>query len=193
MLRFDSVSYRYNNGNQALRHIDFNLKQGELSFLTGHSGSGKSTLLKLISGELQPSQGGVFWGPQNILRTTRRSLINWRQRLGIIWQDHRLVPYKSVFDNVAVPLMIQNWSKEDIRVAVQSALERVDLLKYKDQRPDVLSAGEKQRLAIARALVHKPELIVADEPTGLLDPVLAREIMRLFIECVDEGATVFHA
>jgi cell division transport system ATP-binding protein len=193
MIRFESVYKRYPNGQNALASVSFRIEQGEMAFLTGPSGAGKSTLLKLIALIERPSRGTVLVGNQNTSRIRRRRIPQFRRRLGVVFQDHKLLTDRTVFDNVALPLVIGALRRREIGRRVRAALDQVGLLGYENHAPQVLSAGEQQRVGIARAIASRPDLVIADEPTGNLDPKLSREILGLFERFNDVGVTVLIA
>ncbi len=193
MIRFESVYKRYPNGRDALASVSFSLEQGEMAFLTGPSGAGKSTLLKLIALIERPSRGSVLVGSQNTSRVKRRRIPEFRRRLGIVFQDHKLLNDRTVFDNVALPLVIGAMRRREIGRRVRAALDQVGLLGFENQPPVALSSGEQQRVGIARAIATRPELVIADEPTGNLDPELSREILGLFERFNDVGVTILIA
>ena len=193
MIRFTNVSKRYPGGHEALTDVSFQLAPGEMAFLTGHSGAGKSTLLKLIALIERPSGGQVVVGGQNLAKVSRRKIPYHRRDIGIIFQDHRLLFDRTVFDNVALPLIIAGYSRDEIGRRVRAALDKVGLLKKEKVYPITLSGGEQQRVGIARAVINKPPLLLADEPTGNLDPELSREIMGIFEEFNRVGVTVLIA
>lgn len=193
MIQFTQASKRYPSGQDALRNVSFHIKPGELAFVTGHSGAGKSTLLKLIALLERPSRGQVLVNGQNLSRVKHRQIPFFRRNLGIIFQDHRLLFDRTVYDNVALPLIIAGHSHKEIGRRVRAALDKVGLLKKEKKHPITLSGGEQQRVGIARAVVHKPPLLLADEPTGNLDPELSQEIMQLFREFAQVGVTVLIA
>lgn len=180
MIKFDRVSKRYPGGHEALSNVSFHLRPGELAFLTGHSGAGKSTLLKLIMQMELASQGQVFVNNHNLNRLSRRQLPYFRRHIGVVFQDHQLLFDRSVFDNVALPLQIAGYDFREAARRVRAALDKVGLLSRENKMPVTLSGGEQQRVGIARAIVNKPALLLADEPTGNLDPALSAEIMALF-------------
>jgi cell division transport system ATP-binding protein len=190
MIRFDQVHKRYANGREALAGVSFQIDEGELAFLTGHSGAGKSSILKLIALIERPSRGQVFVNNQNTSGIKSRGIPEFRRRLGVVFQDHKLLHDRSVGDNVALPLIIVGVAKREIDKRVRAALDQVGLLGKEKIRPLELSTGEQQRVGIARAVVAKPSLLIADEPTGNLDPDLALEIMRLFKRFNEVGVTV---
>jgi cell division transport system ATP-binding protein len=193
MIQFDDVSKRYPSGQEALSHIDLRLARGELAFLTGHSGAGKSTLLKLIMLMELPSSGQIIVNGQNLARVSRSALPFYRRNIGLVFQDHQLLFDRSVYDNVALPLQIAGLDSRDIARRVRAALDKVGLLNKENQNPVALSTGEQQRVGIARAVVNKPPLLLADEPTGNLDPELAAEVMALFEQFSAVGVSVLIA
>ncbi len=182
MIQFSDVGKRYPGSGEVLRGLSFSLDVGEMAFLTGHSGAGKSTLLKLIAGIERPSRGQVIVNNQNVSRLRRRTIPAFRRRVGVIFQDHKLLQDRTVFDNVALPLVVAGLRRTEVARRVRAALDRVNLLKREKAYPLTLSGGEQQRVGIARAVVARPPLILADEPTGNLDPALSREIMNLFLD-----------
>ncbi|WP_267222039.1 cell division ATP-binding protein FtsE [Dyella silvae] len=193
MIRFDQVSKRYEGGHEALSQLSFEVAAGEMAFVTGHSGAGKSTLLKLLGLIERPSHGVITLEGQNMAKIGRGGIPKLRRRLGMVFQDHRLLMDRTVFANVELPLMIGGMAPNERAKRVRAALEKVGLLSYERQLPATLSAGEQQRVGIARAIVAKPMLLIADEPTGNLDPTLAVEIMSLFAEFQSVGTTVLIA
>jgi cell division transport system ATP-binding protein len=180
MIQFDNVSKRYPGGFEALTNVSFHLEAGNMAFLTGHSGAGKSTLLKLIAVIESATSGQVFVDGQNVARIGRRGIPFLRRKIGFIFQDHHLLFDRTVFDNVALPLIIAGYRHQEIGRRVRAALDKVGLLSKERLYPITLSGGEQQRVGIARAVVNKPLLLLADEPTGNLDPELSREVMDLF-------------
>ncbi len=193
MIRFDQVSKRYPGGHEALSRVSFEVASGEMAFLTGHSGAGKSTLLKLMMLMERPSQGQVFVNGQNLNRLSSRQIPQLRRRVGVVFQNHQLLFDRSVYHNVALPLVIEGYNPVEAARRVRAALDKVGLLQKEKQNPVVLSGGEQQRVGIARAVVNKPRLLLADEPTGNLDPALSAEIMSLFQQFNDVGVTVLIA
>ncbi len=193
MIRFDAVAKRYDTGFDALRGLSFELQAGDMAFLTGHSGAGKSTVLRLIALMERPSQGRVFVGGHDLGSMTRRDIPFLRRQIGLIFQDHRLLFDRTVFDNVALPLVISGFPHKEIGKRVRAALDMVGLLSKEKSRPIMLSGGEQQRVGIARAVVNRPPILLADEPTGNLDPDLSVEIMRLFEKFQQVGTTVLIA
>jgi cell division transport system ATP-binding protein len=190
MIRFDQVHKRYANGRDALTGISFNIEAGELAFLTGHSGAGKSSILKLIALIERPSRGQVFINNQNTAAVKGRGIPKFRQLIGVVFQDHKLLHDRPVSENVALPLIVAGVPRREIGKRMRAALDQVGLLGKEKSRPLELSTGEQQRVGIARAIVAKPMLLIADEPTGNLDPELALEIMHLFKRLNDVGVTV---
>ena len=193
MIRFEEVSKAYRGGRQALQGVDFHLRQGEMAFLTGHSGAGKSTLLKLSCGIERASTGKIWFSGHDITRLKNSEIPFLRRQIGMIFQDHHLLMDRSVYDNVAIPLIIAGASEEDIRRRVSAALDKVGLLDKAKSYPIQLSGGEQQRVGIARAVVNKPAVLLADEPTGNLDNNLSEDILRLFEEFNRVGVTVLVA
>ena len=193
MIEFDSVSKRYATGHEALNRVSFKIPREEMVFLTGHSGAGKSTLLKLIMLMERPSAGQIIVDGQNLKQMPQRQIPFHRRKVGVVFQNHQLLFDRSVFDNVALPLVIEGHPPREIGRRVRAALDKVGLLKYEKLNPIALSGGEQQRVGIARAVVNKPALLLADEPTGNLDPELSAEIMHLFEEFNQVGVTVLIA
>lgn len=192
-IRFENVSKRYKTGHEALRSADFSLESGEMAFLTGHSGAGKSTLLKMLTLVEHPSRGEVWVGNQNLSKLSRSQIPDYRRTLGVVYQNHRLLGDRNVYQNIALPLQIAGYSRDHIGRRVRAALDRVGLLAAESAFPQALSSGEQQRVGIARAIVHKPRLLIADEPTGNLDPRLSLDIMHLFEQFNRVGTTVLIA
>jgi len=193
MIKFDQVSKRYPGSGEALSDVSFQIEAGELVFLTGHSGAGKSTLLKLIALIERPSRGQVIMHGQNLGKLARRKIPQHRRQVGVIFQDHKLLTDRTVFDNVALPLVIAGYAREEIGRRVRAALDAVGLLHKERALPVTLSGGEQQRVGIARAVVNRPPLVIADEPTGNLDPELSLDIMNLFARFNQVGVTVLIA
>ncbi len=193
MIQFSAVSKLYPGGHEALQGLSFAIERGEMVFLTGHSGAGKSTLLKLIAHIERASSGQVVVNERNLARLHRRQIPHYRRSLGMIFQDYRLLAERTVFDNIALPLIIGGYDEREIGRRVRAALDKVGLLSKEKYYPVELSGGEQQRVGIARAVVHKPALLLADEPTGNLDPDLSREIMSLFQAFNRVGVTVLIA
>lgn len=193
MLRFQNVSKTYPGGFLALKNVSFNLAAGEMAFLTGHSGAGKSTLLKLISLIEKPSSGSIQINNQELSRISYSQVPYVRRNIGMIFQNHNLLMDRTVFDNVALPLIIEGYGHKEVKKRVEAALEKVKLTNKLKCFPNMLSGGEQQRVGIARAIVNKPAIILADEPTGNLDPKLSLEIIQLFEEFNAVGVCVLIA
>ena len=193
MIRFDNVSKRYANGGDALSDIAFEIGTGEMVFVTGHSGAGKSTLIKLLALIERPTRGQIAIDGEPLARTRGTRIAAYRQRLGLVFQDYRLLEDRSVADNVALPLKIAGCEQTELQKRVRAALDLVGLGGRERVRPSMLSGGEQQRVGIARAIVARPALIIADEPTGNLDPQLASEIMQLFVALAHTGSTILVA
>ncbi len=193
MIRFDKASKVYTGGGEALKQLDLHVPQGQMAFLTGHSGAGKSTLLRLIALMERQSSGQIIIDGQNLDRIGLTERPYYRRKIGFIFQDHRLLSDRTVFDNVALPLVIAGLPRTEIVRRVRAALDKVGLLNKEKRYPAMLSSGEQQRVGIARAVVHRPPLLLADEPTGNLDPDLSREIMTLFHQFNQVGVTVLIA
>ncbi len=193
MITFDRVSKRYDEGHDALREVSVHINRDELVFLTGHSGAGKSTLLRLIMLMDRPSRGQVTVDGQNLAAVRSRAIPQHRRNIGVVFQNHQLLFDRPVFDNVALPLIIAGYDHREIGRRVRAALDKVGLLDREWAMPVTLSGGEQQRVGIARAVVGKPKILLADEPTGNLDPALSAEIMDLFEEFNQVGVTVLIA
>jgi len=193
LLRFDNVSKRYAGGHEALNEVSFSMDEGEMLFVTGHSGAGKSTLLRLIHLSERPSRGAVLINERNLNKVRGRGVALQRRKVGIVFQDHRLLTDRSVFENVAMPLVIAGVPRAEIDKRVRVVLEKVGLGDRERATPVELSSGEQQRVGIARAVVGRPALLVADEPTGNLDPQLAAEVMHLFASLPAAGTSVLVA
>jgi cell division transport system ATP-binding protein len=193
MIEFRQVTKRYDSDHTALRQVNFHLNRGELAFLTGHSGAGKSTLLKLIMVMERPTAGEVVVGGQRLNSLPKRQIPYIRRHIGVVFQNHQLLFDRTVFDNVAMPLEVMGVSPTDIGRRVRAALDKVGLLKKEKMNPMQLSGGEQQRVGIARAVVNKPPVLLADEPTGNLDPELSADIMHLFTQFSQVGVTVLIA
>ena len=182
MIRFDNVSKRYATGHEGLSNTSFAIEEGQMAFLTGHSGAGKSTLLRLIGCLERPTRGQVWVNDRNLNKLSNSQIPYHRRDVGMIFQDHRLLHDRTVFDNVALPLVVAGASPNEIKRRVSAALDKVGLLHKEHSMPLTLSGGEQQRVGIARAVVIKPKVLLADVPTGNLDPELSKEIMELFME-----------
>jgi cell division transport system ATP-binding protein len=193
VIRFDRVFKRYPNGREALSEISFELATGEMAFLTGHSGAGKSTVLRLIALLERPTRGQVTVNGRNTSTLRRGAIPAFRRLVGVVFQDHRLLDDRPVYDNVALPLAIAGVPRREMDKRVRAALDQVGLLGRERSFPLELSAGEQQRVGIARAVITKPPVLIADEPTGNLDPDLALEVMNLFQRFNSVGVTVIVA
>ena len=193
MIKFDRVSKGYAEVSDALVNVSFTIGKGEMVFLTGRSGAGKSTLLKLIALVETVSRGQVFLDGQNLNRVSQREIPFIRRKIGLIFQDYKLLNDRTVADNIALPLLIAGYNHQDIKRRVRAVLDKVGLVGKEKSYPLSLSGGEQQRVGIARAVVNKPSLILADEPTGNLDPELSTEIICLFKQFKQVGVTVFVA
>lgn len=193
MIRFDQVSKRYPGGKDALSRVSFELADGEIAFLTGHSGAGKSTLMKLVIVMERASQGQVFVNGVNVNRVRSAQIPGIRRNIGVVFQNHQLLFDRTVFDNVSLPLLIAGFGHREIGRRVRAALSKVGLADRERAYPVTLSGGEQQRVGIARAVVNRPALLLADEPTGNLDPDLSQEIMNLFNQFNQVGVSVLIA
>jgi|TARA_B110000977_G_scaffold41643_1_gene56182 cell division transport system ATP-binding protein len=193
MIRMQNVAKRYAQTGEVLSQLNLELAPAEFAFLTGASGAGKSTLLKLIALIEAPSRGNIFLNGRNVTHAKRSQIAKIRSRMGLIFQDHRLLQDRNVFENVALPLRISGYSQREIPRRVRAALDKVGLLRKEKAEPIALSGGEQQRVGIARAIVHKPRLLLADEPTGNLDPTLSLEIFQLLAQFQQVGVTVLVA
>jgi cell division transport system ATP-binding protein len=193
MITFDRVSKRYEEGHDALRELSFHIDREELVFLTGHSGAGKSTLLRLIMLMDRATRGQVIVDGQDMATVRARGIPRHRRNIGVVFQNHQLLFDRTVFDNVALPLIIAGYEHREIGRRVRAALDKVGLLSREWAMPRALSGGEQQRVGIARAVVGKPKILLADEPTGNLDPALSAEIMNLFEQFNQVGVTVLIA
>jgi cell division transport system ATP-binding protein len=193
MISFDRVSKRYDEGHDALREVSVEIGRDELVFLTGHSGAGKSTLLRLIMLMDRPTRGQVTVDGRNLAAIRPRGIPRHRRDIGVVFQNHQLLSDRPVFDNVALPLLIAGYDYREVGRRVRAALDKVGLLSKERAMPVTLSGGEQQRVGIARAVVGRPKILLADEPTGNLDPALSAEIMQLFEEFNQVGVTVLIA
>lgn len=189
MIQFDRVSKRFSE-HDALRDLSLTIDTGEMVFLTGHSGAGKSTFLRLLMLLERPTSGSLTVNERDTRRVKRREIGAYRRDFGIVFQDHQLLTDRTVFDNVALPLEIAGFEQRDINRRVRAALDKVGLLDRERANPAILSGGEQQRVGIARAVVARPKILIADEPTGNLDPQLSAEIMSLFQAFNRVGVTV---
>lgn len=193
MIELNHVFKRYPGGNEALSDVSFSVGKGEMVFLTGHSGAGKSTLLRLISLMERPTRGQILVNGHNLGRLSRRRVPYFRREIGVVFQDNKLLNDRTVFDNVALPLVVAGITGDEVRKRVQAALDKVGLLARARSYPLTLSGGEQQRVGIARAITHRPGLLIADEPTGNLDAAMSDEIIDLFKDFNDHGVTVLIA
>ncbi|MFT4565025.1 MAG: cell division transport system ATP-binding protein [Gammaproteobacteria bacterium] len=193
MIRFDSVYKTYDDQDAALRNVSFEITDGEFVFLTGHSGAGKSTLLRLIALIEHASRGEVLVDGRNLQRLPRREVPYYRRQVGFIFQEHRLLADRTVFENVSLPLVVAGFRTSETQKRVRAALDKVGLLSKEATSPRSLSAGEQQRVGIARAVVNRPKFLLADEPTGNLDAGLSLDILNLFSQFNDVGVTVLFA
>jgi len=193
IIHFHRVSHRYEGVGDVLSDVTLTLAKGEMAFLTGNSGAGKSTLLKLIALLERPTRGQIMVNGQNTSSVKSRQIPLFRQQIGVVFQNFNLLYDRSVYDNVAIPLVIRGISHGDIGRRVRAALDAVGLLGKEKAAPITLSGGEQQRVGIARAIVAKPQLLLADEPTGNLDPDMAREVMELFRRFNEVGVSVLVA
>lgn len=190
MIQFINVSKKYPQGGEALRNVSFAIGRGEMAFLTGHSGAGKSTVLKLIAAMEHTNRGQVVVNQTTVSQLKPRQVPYYRRNLGVIFQDHKLLFDRTVFDNVALPLVVAGYGRRELSRRVRAALDKVGLLGKETTYPIALSGGEQQRVGIARAISARPAVLLADEPTGNLDPDLSREIMELFDDFMQVGVTV---
>ena len=190
MITFSQVHKRYAGGYEALKNVSFDVAEGEMVFLTGHSGAGKSTLLKLVAAIERPNAGSVLVNNQNVGVLKNAALPYLRRNLGIVFQDHKLLFDRNVFDNVLLPLQICGFNHRESSKRVRAALDKVGLLKREKANPITLSGGEQQRLCIARAIVNRPAILLADEPTGNLDAAYTQEIMAIFKSFHQVGVTL---
>jgi cell division transport system ATP-binding protein len=193
LIRVEDVTKRFPGGQEALKNLTLSVDKGEMVFVTGHSGAGKSTLLRLIALIERPTSGQVIIDGQNLRRVSRRKIPAYRRQIGMVFQDHKLLYDRSVFDNVGLPLVIAGVGHRDAARKVRAALDQVGLLHKEKRNPETLSTGEQQRVGIARAIVSRPKLLIADEPTGNLDPDLSLEVMRIFRRFNEVGVTLLIA
>ncbi len=193
MIRFTNVHMSYPGGNEALRNINLHIERGAMVYITGRSGAGKSTLLRLIALIDRHTRGQIIINGQNLERVRNARIPIFRRHIGFMFQDHRLLNDRTVFDNVSLPLVIAGYRHQEIRKRVQAALDKVSLLQKANSYPMALSGGEQQRVGVARAVVHRPAILLADEPTGNLDPALSWDTMKLFEQFNQVGVTVLIA
>lgn len=190
MIFLDKVSKEYRTGEKGLCNVSLSIKSGEFVSIVGHSGAGKSTLLKLILGETKPTEGTIFFDSENVSKMSKKKVNKFRRKIGTIFQDFRLLPKKNVFENIAFAMEVSGRSDEEIKKDVPYVLKLVGLEGREDYFPNELSGGQKQRVAIARAIVNHPDLIIADEPTGNLDPINAHDIIEILKKINELGTTV---
>jgi cell division transport system ATP-binding protein len=190
IVQFENVGMRYGTGAETLSDISFTLAAGAFYFLTGPSGAGKTTLLKLLYLSLRPSRGTIHLFDQDVVTLPRSRMPGFRRRIGVVFQDFRLVPYLSAYDNIALPLRVAGVEERDIEAPVREMLNWVGLAGRADSPPATLSGGEQQRVAIARAVIGRPEILVADEPTGNVDPEMAARLLHLFATLNSLGTTI---
>lgn len=193
MIRFSNVSKVYESGHYALKNINLEIDSGEMVFLTGHSGAGKTTLLKLIALIERPTRGQIFLNGKNITNLSKHDVPDLRRSIGMIFQNPQLLHNRTVYENVALPLVIDGYKPYEIQRRVHASLDKVGLLSKEKLLPPMLSSGEQQRVGIARAVVTRPALVIADEPTGNLDPQLSADIMNLFQAFNDVGVSLLIA
>lgn len=190
MIYFDKVSKEYNNGIKILEDISLTINKGELVSIVGHSGAGKTTIIKLLLAEENPTEGVVSFNSGNLSKLSGKEMNNYRRKIGVVFQDFRLIPYKTAYENVAFAMEAAGKSEHEIRSDVPHVFDLVDLKGKERHFPHQLSGGEQQRVAIARAIVNRPEIIIADEPTGNLDPVNTYDIVQILKKINDMGTTV---
>jgi cell division transport system ATP-binding protein len=193
VLKLEAIGLRYGNGPEILRDVSFSMAPGQFAFLTGASGAGKTSLLRLLFMAMKPTRGHLELFGEDVINSPRKALPVLRRRLGVVFQDFRLLDHLSTFDNVALPLRILGQQPQSYEEDVKALLDWVGLGERVHALPPMLSGGEKQRAAIARAIISKPALLLADEPTGNVDPVLARRLLHLFVELNRQGTTVLLA
>ena len=193
MIYYDKVTKVYSHGVPAVEDITLNIDPGEFVSIVGHSGAGKTTLLKMLFAEVRPTEGTVYFGSREIQRLSGRELLALRRNIGTVFQDFRLIPTKTVYENIAFALEVAGKSEDDIAADVPHVLELVGLADKLWSFPSELSGGEQQRIAIARAIVNQPDVLIADEPTGNLDPVNAHDVVEILKKINDLGTTVFLA
>lgn len=190
MIKFDNVTKKYTTETVSLEDINIHIKEGEFVSLVGHSGAGKTTLIKLILAEEKPTKGTVFFEDVDVHKLTSGDVVKYRRRVGVVFQDFRLLPNKTAYENIAFAMEVAGRTDEEIKSDVPHVLELVDLAQKMHDFPHQMSGGEKQRLAIARAIINQPELLIADEPTGNLDPLNTYEIVQILKKINDMGTTV---
>lgn len=190
MISFKDVSHSYGNGVNTLDHVSFDIKDGEFVFVVGPSGAGKSTMIKLMMGEAKPTSGEVVVNNFEMSKIRRRQIPKLRRTMGVVFQDFRLIESKTVYENIAFAMRVVGKPESEIRKRVKYVLELVGLPHKADKYPNELSGGEKQRVTLARAIINAPRMIIADEPTGNVDPVMSREIMEMFSLINEQNITV---
>jgi cell division transport system ATP-binding protein len=190
VIKFEKVSKIYMDGSVALDDVSFEIEDGEFVSLVGHSGAGKTTVVKLLLGEEKPSHGKVFFEGENVAKLNSKQIISLRKRVGVVFQDYRLLPNKTAYENIAFAMEAVGKSDEEIASDVPHVLELVDLTDRMNHFPRQMSGGERQRLAIARAIINQPEVVIADEPTGNLDPVNTYEVIQILKKINDLGTTI---
>lgn len=193
MIEFKDISKIYKKEFLAINHVNLKIDEGEFVFLVGKSGAGKTTLVKLLLKEIEPSSGKIFYHDEDITKIRRQHIARYRRQIGFVFQDYRLIPKKNVFENVAFAMEIIGQSRKNIRREVPTVLNMVGLASKAKNYPEELSGGEMQRVAIARAVINRPKIIIADEPTGNLDPETSVEIMKIFTEINKRGTTLIMA
>jgi len=193
LIEFNSVGLRYGNGPKVLKNLDFKIEPGSFHFLTGPSGSGKTSLLKLLFLSLRPSTGQINMFDRNVTKLDGDQLLELRRRIGIVFQEFRLLEHLTTFENVALPLRVLGQQEADYRANVEELLDWVGLKERMHAHPELLSGGEKQRAAIARAVISRPDILLADEPTGNVDPELSERLLHLFAELNRMGTTIIIA
>ncbi|MBN2689449.1 MAG: cell division ATP-binding protein FtsE [Gammaproteobacteria bacterium] len=193
MIELSQVTKKYSNGFEAIKNLSLSIEKGEMVFLTGHSGAGKSTLLKLITHLEKPTRGQITVAGDNLTKLKLRHIPRLRRKLGVVFQNPQLLPKKTLFENVALPLLATGSSYKECAKSVRASLDMVGLLGKEKQYPPTLSTGEQQRAGIARAIINRPQILLADEPTGNLDPELSAEIMHLFEKLHQVGTTALIA
>ncbi len=193
MIEFDQVSKAYRGGMQALQKVSFKVEEGEMVFLNGHSGAGKSTLLKLITAIEEPTDGTIYFNGHDISHLSKKDIPFLRRNIGVVYQEHRLLNNKTVYDNVALPMRVESMNEAEVKRRVSAALDRLEISDKALYYPEQLSGGEQQRVGIARAIVNRPSIVLADEPTGNLDAKLSESVMRLFEDFNQSGVTIIVA
>ncbi len=193
MLRIRHVYKTYQNDRHILRDLNFEISESGLYYITGNSGSGKTTLFKLITAIAKPTSGEIFFKNQNISTLLPEGVSNFRKKIGILFQDYKLIPDMNIYENIALPLKIQKNSTSEISKKMDQMTERLGLRSFMNEYPEHISGGQQQKSALARALVHNPSLIIADEPTGNLDPQNSADVVQILADCASAGALVLIA